>query len=160
MANTIKTRILGSSGLTVSAVGLGCMGMSDFYGKSDDDQSLAVLEQALDLGVNFYDTADKLGIEQKLQHGWVDGFIDQLWQNDVQGVLQRLQTLFEKTKHDRLRCLINHLKRFAAAVVYGRFQENGWPIGSGEVESAHRYVPQERMKIPGAIWHPDTVNPA
>ncbi len=61
MANTIKTRILGSSGLTVSAVGLGCMGMSDFYGKSDDDQSLAVLEQALDLGVNFYDTADMYG---------------------------------------------------------------------------------------------------
>ena len=116
----------------------------------------------LDLGhlkSHFYDTADKLGIEPKLQHRWVDGFIDQLWQNDVQGVLQSLQALFEKTKHDRLRCLINHLKRFAAAVDYGRFQENGWPIGSGEVESAHRYVPQERMKIPGAIWHPDTVNP-
>ena len=57
----ISTRILGSSGLHVSAIGLGCMGMSDFYGKSDDDQSLAVLELALELGVNFYDTADMYG---------------------------------------------------------------------------------------------------
>ncbi|MGA7932148.1 MAG: hypothetical protein WCA35_01075, partial [Kovacikia sp.] len=98
---------------------------------------LTNFQYILDLGhlkSHFYDTADKLGIEQKLQHGWVDSFIDQLWQNDVQGVLQRLQALFEKTQHDRLRCLINHLNRFAAAVEYGRFQENGWPIGSGEVE--------------------------
>lgn len=34
----------------------------------------------------------------------------------------------------------------------------GLPIGSGEVESAHRYIPQKRLKIPGATWHPDTVN--
>jgi aryl-alcohol dehydrogenase-like predicted oxidoreductase len=61
MTNPIKTRVLGSSGLTVSAIGLGCMGMSDFYGKSDDDQSLAVLEKALELGVNFFDTADMYG---------------------------------------------------------------------------------------------------
>ncbi len=33
------------------------------------------------------------------------------------------------------------------------------PIGSGEIESAHRYIPQKRLKIPGATWHPDTVNP-
>ena len=116
----------------------------------------------LDLGhlkSHFYDTAEKLGIEPKLQHRWVDGFIDQLWHNDVQGVLQALQALYQNTKNERLRCLINHLKRFEAAVEYGRFQENGWPIGSGEVESAHRYIPQERLKIPGAIWNPDTVNP-
>ncbi len=58
----MQTRILGNSGLTVSALGLGCMGMSDFYGKSDDDQSLQLLQQALDLGINFYDTADIYGI--------------------------------------------------------------------------------------------------
>jgi aryl-alcohol dehydrogenase-like predicted oxidoreductase len=57
----MKTRILGNSGLAVSAIGLGCMGMSDFYGASDDVASLALLEKAIELGVNFWDTADMYG---------------------------------------------------------------------------------------------------
>lgn len=55
-------RSLGRSGLSVSALGLGCMGMSEFYGPSDDDQSLETLSAALDLGINFFDTADMYGV--------------------------------------------------------------------------------------------------
>ena len=55
-------RPLGCSGLSVSAIGLGCMGMSEFYGPSDDEQSLATLAAALDLGINFFDTADMYGV--------------------------------------------------------------------------------------------------
>ena len=47
--------------LTVSAVGLGCMGMSEFYGRGDDAASLAVIHRALDLGCTFLDTADMYG---------------------------------------------------------------------------------------------------
>ncbi|MEP9354727.1 aldo/keto reductase [Xanthobacter sp. KR7-65] len=54
-------RSLGRSGLSVSAIGLGCMGMSEFYGPTDDEQSLATLAAALDLGINFFDTADMYG---------------------------------------------------------------------------------------------------
>ncbi len=52
---------LGSQGLTVSRQGLGCMGMSDFYGTPDDDESVATIHRALDLGVTFFDTADMYG---------------------------------------------------------------------------------------------------
>ena len=55
------TRELGKSGLSVSAIGLGCMGMSDFYGESDDDASIATLHRALDVGVSFWDTSDMYG---------------------------------------------------------------------------------------------------
>jgi aryl-alcohol dehydrogenase-like predicted oxidoreductase len=55
-------RALGRQGLEVSAIGLGCMGMSDFYGPSDEKRSLEVLNHALDIGVNFLDTADMYGI--------------------------------------------------------------------------------------------------
>ena len=57
----MKKRTLGRSGISVSAIGLGCMGMSEFYGESNEQQSLAVIHEALALGVNFFDSADAYG---------------------------------------------------------------------------------------------------
>ncbi|MCH4811166.1 aldo/keto reductase [Vreelandella neptunia] len=56
----MQTRTLGSN-LTVSAIGLGCMGMSEFYGPRDDSESLRVLARAVELGIDFFDTADMYG---------------------------------------------------------------------------------------------------
>ena len=57
----MHTRRLGENGPAVSAVGLGCMGMSDFYGARDDSESIATINRALDLGVTMLDTADMYG---------------------------------------------------------------------------------------------------
>lgn len=59
---TITQVVLGSQGAKVSRIGLGCMGMSEFYGLPDDEESTATILRALDLGVNFLDTADMYGI--------------------------------------------------------------------------------------------------
>src|SRR3954468_12311708 len=57
----MKTKKLGSQGLEVSAEGLGCMGMSEFYGDADEGEAVRTIQRALELGVNFLDTADMYG---------------------------------------------------------------------------------------------------
>ncbi len=58
----MEKRKLGSQGLEVSKLGLGCMGMSQFYGPRDDTESTATLERAIELGITFFDTADVYGV--------------------------------------------------------------------------------------------------
>lgn len=57
-----QSRQLGRHGLHVSAIGLGCMGMSEFYGRRDDQESINTLHHAIDIGVTFWDTADMYGV--------------------------------------------------------------------------------------------------
>ena len=57
----MKYHKLGQSNIEISVIGLGCMGMSEFYGSAEEGESIATLHRAIELGVNFFDTADMYG---------------------------------------------------------------------------------------------------
>ncbi|WP_148278085.1 hypothetical protein [Desulfobacula toluolica] len=73
--------------------------------------------------------------------------------------MKELEEQYEKNQNNRLKRLIGYIKRFYDSLNYENFKSMGYPIGSGEIESAHKSVPQKRLKIPGATWSPNSINP-
>jgi aryl-alcohol dehydrogenase-like predicted oxidoreductase len=76
----MEKRKLGTQGLEVSVIGLGCMGMSEFYGQADDNESIATIHKAFDSGINFIDTADMYGPykNEELVGKAIKGFRDKI----------------------------------------------------------------------------------
>lgn len=107
---------------------------------------------------HFNDTAKELTFGDCDRKLWVEAnmaVIDAGEAAEVKDYLAR----YTGTGQDRVHNLAAYLERFEKAVNYSAFKEKGYPIGSGEVESEHRYIPQQRMKLPGAWWHKRNVNP-
>ena len=100
-----------------------------------------------------------MGIAREKRPGWVYARLESISEGNVSGVIEELKQLYSENENGRLKRLIGYLERFCDAVAYNSFKEKGYPIGSGEIESAHKYIPQKRLKIAGASWHPDSINP-
>ena len=107
---------------------------------------------------HLYEGAEAIGLTGLERHKWVSDNLHQIDAGDVRQVIKVLKR-YQGQGKERITNLSEYLKRFIDAVDYDYFRAIGLPIGSGEVESAHRYIPQKRLKIPGATWHPDTINP-
>ncbi len=107
---------------------------------------------------HLYATAAAMGLRDAARDAWVHEVSRQLDTGQVAHVLERLRRHTGRGKR-RVAALVAHLWRFRDAAHREAFRAEGLPIGSGEVESAHRTLPQKRLKLPGAWWDPDTVNP-
>lgn len=105
---------------------------------------------------HLYETGEALQYEGRKRERWVRKKVEQISAGKVRNVVGELRG--KEKSCERAGRLRAYLERFQDAVCYDRFKAAGYPIGSGEVESAHRYIPQKRLKIPGASWKPETIN--
>lgn len=108
---------------------------------------------------HFYETAEKIGISEEERAKWVKSRVKAISSGDVEKIIQELNEEYERNPNKRLKRLIGYIERFYDALNYDSFKYKGYPIGSGEIESAHKSIPQKRLKIPGASWHPDSIDP-
>ena len=108
---------------------------------------------------HFFETAEKIGIAKEEQVKWVKSRVRSISNGNVEKILRELNEEYERDPNKRLKRLIGYIERFSDALNYNSFKEKGYPIGSGEIESAHKSIPQKRLKIPGASWHPDSIDP-
>lgn len=108
---------------------------------------------------HLYDTAKEGGLEGDTKNQWVNSKTDLAWEGRVDELIEGLEAEYAITGNDRTRRLVGYITRFRDCINYGSFREKGLPIGSGEIESAHKYVTQKRLKLAGACWRPEHVNP-
>lgn len=106
-----------------------------------------------------YETADALGVGEEVRAYWIDTLTERVRDGEIDEVLCDLKWLYGLTREHRVLRLFHHLERFANCLHYDEYVRRGWPIGSGEIESAHRYLPQARLKIAGACWRVENINP-
>jgi hypothetical protein len=90
-------------------------------------------------------------------NSWANEAMERIDAGDVMSVVAELRRGHEQRADDRLRLNADYFERNRDSVAYAEYRANGWSQASSEVESAHRHVVQQRMKIPGAWWHPNNV---
>ncbi|HEX6667732.1 MAG TPA: aldo/keto reductase [Solirubrobacterales bacterium] len=178
----LQNRQLGTSGLTVPAIGLGCMGMSEFYGATDEKESIATIHRALELGVGLLDTADmygaganerllakalrgrrdevvlatKFGIRRDGGRRWIDnspGYV----RESVEASLRRLETdridLYYVHRRDEETPIEETMGALAELVAEGKIGHIGLSeVSAEELRAAHALHPVSALQSEYSLW--------
>ncbi len=110
---------------------------------------------------HLYQAVEAMELEPSWRDIWLNCAQDLIEGGRVKTIKQLLVASNIGLDEEKRLCLIspNIKKRFGQSVHYQKYREWGLPIGSARIESSHRYIPQKRLKIPGATWHPQMINP-
>ena len=126
------------------------------------DQTFCDLQFILDsfhFKEHLFETAKDLGYKNGDEKIWVTVRYKLAWEGEVKLLLKELRKEHRSTQNEKIRVLIGYVKRFSDCICYGSYKEKGYPIGSGEIESSHKYITQKRLKLAGACWRPENINP-
>jgi hypothetical protein len=134
-------------------------GISIYEEASNQFHDLQFILDYYHFGEHLYEAAEAMSLNKDSKKNWVDCMKNLAFEGKIDELKQSLEADYEKTEVDRLRRLIGYVERFKDSLNYGEYRDKGYPIGSGEVESSHRYITQKRLKIAGACWLKENINP-
>lgn len=126
------------------------------------DETFCDLQFILDLyhfKEHLFEAAKDLGLGEKERNQWVSLKLTLAWKGQIESLIKVLEKEYKKTENEKIRLLIGYVKRFSKCLHYESYRDQGFPIGSGEIESAHKYITQKRLKLGGACWRPEHINP-
>jgi len=143
----------------VVAVADGANGLREEFERQFAEWKFQFILDTQHLKDHLYVVAEALGVEADDRTEWIAPYLTRLSAGALDDVMADLAELFEETEEATIDTFMGYLKRFGDAVCYDAFRQAGFPVGSGEIESAHKSLPQHRLKLPGACWHPESLNP-
>ena len=144
------------SGAQIFAVADGGTGLKEALEKSFP--GLQFILDCSHLKEHLYQALDVMELPKHLSSSVKEHLLGLIDCGYVSQVIKNLEN-YRGPGAKKIENLIDYLVRFQDCVHYEKFKSLGLPIGSGEIESAHKYIPQKRLKIAGATWHPLTINP-
>lgn len=134
-------------------------GMGIYEEASRQFQDLQFILDFYHFSQHLYETAEAMSLSKDTAKKWVDHIKGLAFDGKIDNLRKHLEEDYEKMGVDRLRRLLGYVERFKDSLSYGEYKSKGYPIGSGEVESSHRYITQKRLKIAGACWLKENINP-
>jgi len=137
-----------------------CDGGQGLYEALDNQfQDLQFILDYYHFREHLYATAVEMSLQGDAKEKWVAEKSNLAWEGQAEKLINVLGAEYDKTQIDKIRQLKAYLERFKNCIDYKRFKEMGFSIGSGESESAHKYITQKRLKLPGTWWLVENVNP-
>lgn len=137
-----------------------CDGGQGLYEALDNQfQDLQFILDYYHFREHLYATATEMGLRGDAKEKWVAEKSNFAWEGQAEKLINVLEEEYKRTQIDKIRQLKAYLERFKECIDYKRFKEMGFSIGSGESESAHKYITQKRLKLPGTWWLPENINP-
>lgn len=137
-----------------------CDGGQGLYEALDNQfQDLQFILDYYHFKEHLYATASEMNLRGEAKEKWINEKSNFAWEGQAEKLIRVLEIEYNKTGIDKVRQLKGYLERFKECIDYKSFKEKGYSIGSGESESAHKYITQKRLKLPGTWWLPENVNP-
>ena len=149
--------VLNGLGPQTATVGIGDGGIGLMESMADAFPNFRFILDYYHLAQHVHGAAAAVGLAESEQAAWFERAMKKATGGRPGTIIKELEG-YEGTGEKEVRNLAAYIKRFRQCIHYDKFQSEGLPIGSGEIESAHRTIPQRRLKLPGTWWHPDRIN--